>query len=62
MQTLLTRPNPAIEAALPGTYWVFTTRGAITLGKTPGAVICDNPYIAPTSWVREGYVTPEELE
>lgn len=62
MTTLLTPVKKATEKAPDGMYWVFTQRGANALDKDAGAVIGNNAYVAPSDWVREGYVTPEELE
>lgn len=59
METIIARTN---ESAPEGMYWVFTRSGAYQFGKTPGATLNPNPYIAPIDWVRKGYVRPEELE
>lgn len=59
METIIA---PITQKAPDGMYWVFTRHGANQLGKMTGATLDPNPYIAPSDWVENGYVTPEELE
>lgn len=54
--------DPTTQKAPEGTYWVFTRSGASQLHKTPGATLGPNPYVAPSDWVENDYVRPEELE